>query len=70
MSRTIKRGPPPRKPRSFTRQLPGGESGVPFTGTLGSRTFKPGRYRVIARAQDGTGQRSEKASASFRIVAG
>ena len=63
-------GPPPRKPRSFTRELPAGESDVPFTGTLGSRSFKPGRYRVVARAEDGTGQHSEKASAGFRIAAG
>jgi hypothetical protein len=40
---------------------------VPFTGTLGRRTFKPGRYQVIARARDSAKQPSERVRAKFKI---
>ena len=62
-------GPPPRRLRKFTRSLESGASSVPFTGTLGKRTFKSGRYVVIARAFDSADQRSERVSAKFRITA-
>ncbi|MFO0949667.1 MAG: Ig domain-containing protein, partial [Isosphaeraceae bacterium] len=59
---------PPSKPRSFKRQLPAGPSTVAFSGRLAERTFKPRRYRLIARAIDSANQKSEKVSAKFRVV--
>ncbi len=61
-------GPPPKSPRSFTRQLSEGASSVPFTGKLGKAAFKARRYKLIARARDSAGQRSERVSAAFRIT--
>lgn len=63
-------GPPPRRPRAFARILGEGANSVPFTGTLGSNGFRPGRYLVIARATDSANQQSERVKAKFRIVAG
>ena len=63
-------GPPPKHPRRFTRSLSEGANSVPFTGTLGNHTFRPGRYLLIARAVDSADQRSEKVAARFRIKAG
>lgn len=60
--------PPPSRPRSFSRNLPAGSSTVPFSGKLAERTFKPRRYRLIARAIDSANQKSEKVSARFRVV--
>ncbi len=60
-------GPPPRHPHVFKRRLQRGESSVPFTATLGQRTFSPGRYRLIARARDSANQPSKRVTAKFRI---
>ncbi|MFN8152256.1 MAG: PKD domain-containing protein [Solirubrobacterales bacterium] len=62
-------GPPPRRLRKFNRNLDSGAGSVPFTGTLGKKTFKPGRYVVIARAVDSANQRSERVTAKFAITA-
>jgi hypothetical protein len=61
-------GPPPKRPRSFTRNLSEGANSVPFTGKLGKAAFKPRRYKLIARARDSAGQRSARAKAAFRIT--
>ena len=60
-------GPAPEDPHVFTRPLDQGKNRVPFTGTLGNRTFSPGRYLLIARARDSANQPSERVSAKFRI---
>ncbi len=60
-------GPPPKNPRTFTRQLEEGANSVPFTGTLGERTLKPRRYTLRARARDSADQRSEWVSTKFRV---
>ena len=60
-------GPPPRDPHVFKRDLHQGENGVPFTATLGKRTFSPGRYTLTARARDSANQPSERLTARFRI---
>jgi len=60
-------GPPPRRARRFTRDLAVGENAVPFTGSLGGRTFAPGRYVLIARARDGGGLKSDRMQARFKI---
>jgi len=62
-------GPRPRNPHVFKRQLQAGENSVYFTGTLGKRTFSPGRYTLIARARDSANQPSERVTAKFRITA-
>lgn len=59
-------GKPGSTARVFTRDLEGGDSSLPFSGTF-RRTLKPGRYQVIARATDSTGQTSEKARAKFSV---
>jgi hypothetical protein len=60
-------GPPPRRARKFERDLELGGNKVPFTGTLGGRTFAPGRYQLIARATDAGGLRSGRVRTTFRI---
>jgi hypothetical protein len=55
------------EPHVFKRRLATGRNSVPFTGTLGKRTFKPGRYRVIARARDSAKQPSQRKRARFTI---
>ena len=54
-------------PHVFKRQLDKGKSSIPFTATLGERTFAPGKYRLIARARDSGGQRSKRVVARFQI---
>jgi hypothetical protein len=60
--------PPPKRARAFSRTLEAGEQSVRFTGTLDGRTFRPGRYLVIAIAVEPSGQSSERATAPFRIT--
>jgi hypothetical protein len=61
-------GPPPKNPKVFKRNLEAGSSSIRFTGTLGKRTFKPGKYKIVARARDSAGQKSEKVAANFRVL--
>ncbi len=53
---------------SFTRQGSQGESAFRFTGRLRSRKLRPGRYRLVATATDGAGNKSKPRRARFRIV--
>jgi hypothetical protein len=60
--------PPPDRPRAFRRELPAGESVVPFSGKLAERKFPPGRYRLVARAWDSAEQSSARVAARFRVI--
>jgi hypothetical protein len=62
----VKRGK--SAPHSFRRDLDQGRNSVDLSGKLGKRALKPGRYRLIARAVDGAGQKSKRARAPFRIT--
>lgn len=61
-------GAPPKHSRRFKRALGAGESSVPFSGRLGGFTFRPGRYRLTARARDSLKQPSQRVATSFRIL--
>jgi hypothetical protein len=61
-------GPPPKHPRRFKRALGAGENSIPFSGRLGSFTFRPGRYRLTARARDSLKQPSQRVATTFRIL--
>jgi len=63
-------GPPPRRARSFTRELELGKSSVRFTGRLDGRAFAPGRYVLIARARDDGGLKSERVRVRFSVAQG
>ncbi|MEA2450961.1 MAG: hypothetical protein QOG63_2893 [Thermoleophilaceae bacterium] len=67
-----------RKGRRCTRYvlLPGGfavaagagQTHFRFTGRVGNRKLKPGKYRLVAVATDAAGNTSKAARASFRLV--
>ena len=40
-----------------------------YDGTVADKTLKRGRYRLVARAEDSTGARSNRLRRKFRIVA-
>ena len=48
--------------------LKAGMNMLHFTGRLNGRKLRPGSYRLLALAVDGTGNRSAKEAANFRIV--
>jgi Bacterial Ig-like domain/Bacterial Ig domain len=58
----------PKNPHVFRRHLPAGANTVAFTGTLGKRTFAPGRYVLTARARDSAGQASSRVTTGFRVL--
>jgi hypothetical protein len=45
-----------------------GQNSTPFSGRIGRRTLKPGRYRARLAATDGAGNRSAERRVRFRIV--
>jgi Tol biopolymer transport system component len=53
---------------SFRRKGGAGANNFRFTGRLGGRALRPGKYRLVAVAKDAAGHRSQPARASFRIV--
>lgn len=61
-------GPPPKNTRRFKRDLGAGRSSVPFSGTIGDLTLRPGRYRLTARARDSLKQPSQRVTTTFRIL--
>jgi hypothetical protein len=61
-------GKKPKNPHVFRRHLPAGASAIAFTGTLGKRTFAPGKYVLTARARDSAGQASSRATTTFSIL--
>ena len=52
---------------SFSVDAAAGESTVPFSGRIGTRALRPGRYRLSARATDAAGNASVTVRASIRI---
>ena len=63
--------------RSFSRRARSGRNSVPFTGRVRAkrrrgrartRALRPGRYRLILRARDAAGNRSERVTRRFRVV--
>jgi hypothetical protein len=41
---------------------------VKFSGRIGRRALKPGRYRVVISATDAAGNVSKRATLSFRVI--
>jgi hypothetical protein len=53
---------------SLRRSGVGGPNRIRFTGRIGRRALRPGRYRVVVTATDAAGNRSAPKAARFRIV--
>ena len=45
-----------------------GQNSVRFTGRIGRRALRAGRYRAVIRATDAAGNRSAPSLTRFRIV--
>ena len=75
---TVRRRPPVGQPpaptagliKTFGRLLPAGEQSVPFSGRLGQRLFRPGKYRMFVLVQRPDGGGLSRASVPFTIVPG
>jgi hypothetical protein len=52
----------------FSHRDRAGTNRFRFTGRLGRRTLAPGRYRLVAVANDGAGQKSATRRTTFRVV--
>jgi hypothetical protein len=52
----------------FTHAGEAGANSFKFTGRLGGRTLKPGRYRLVEVAVDAAGNKSATRRVRFRIV--
>lgn len=50
------------------KSVPAGNATIAFTGRIGKKALKRGRYRAAITARDGAGNRSKVTSARFRIV--
>jgi hypothetical protein len=57
-----------RAGRTLRRTSPAGRSALRFTGRIGRRALRPGRYRMAIVATDAAGNRSRPRRLSFRIV--
>ena len=57
-----------RAGRTLTRTSKAGRNRVKFTGRIGRRALKPGRYRLTIVATDAAGNRSRARRLNFRIV--
>lgn len=76
--RCVKRsGPVPRAERctrlvvvrgSFVSIGVAGPNRLRFTGRIGGKALRPGRYRLLARSRDAAGNRSDRAGVAFRIL--
>jgi hypothetical protein len=53
---------------SFSRTVKAGSGKVSFTGRIGRRVLKPGRYLLLVTATDAARNRSKQARASFRVL--
>ena len=53
---------------SFTQEGRRGRNRKKFSGKIGQRTLRPGRYRAILRAVDDAGNKSARKRLKFRIV--
>ncbi|HEX8122283.1 MAG TPA: Ig-like domain-containing protein [Solirubrobacteraceae bacterium] len=54
--------------RTITRASAAGASTLRFTGRIGTKKLKPGRYRMAVAATDAVGNRSKARKLKFRIV--
>jgi hypothetical protein len=52
----------------LTRSAKGGRNTIAFSGRIGTKALKPGRYRAVMTATDAAGNRSAAKSLSFRIA--
>jgi hypothetical protein len=59
-----------RRVGALRRHLTSGSRSVGFSGRLGKKTLRAGRYRAVVTAIDASGNRSTPARVSFRIVRG
>jgi|GEM_PF-1050802 len=50
------------------KDLPAGKRVVPFSGRIGKRTLRPGRYRAVLGATNATGRSVRNVARPFRIV--
>jgi hypothetical protein len=50
------------------RNLPAGRTNVKFSGRIGKKALKPGRYRALITATDAAGNRSKPKQLKFRVV--
>jgi hypothetical protein len=46
-----------------------GPNGIRFTGRIGKRSLRPGRYRAVIAATDSAGNRSTLRRTRFRVAA-
>jgi hypothetical protein len=53
---------------SLTRTAAAGTTAVPFSGRIGRRALKPGKYRLSVVVTDAAGNRSKPRRAGFRVV--
>jgi hypothetical protein len=53
--------------RPFAATLARGTARLRFTGSVGGRRLRPGRYRLVAIPRDGAGNRGRAARAPFAI---
>jgi len=60
----------PALPGAFTQQGVSGGNALTFTGRIGRRALKPGRYRLVLQARDAAGNTSKPVAAAFTITAG
>jgi hypothetical protein len=65
---TIQKHGSRRAAGKLTRKSVAGSNTVKFSGRIGKRALRPGRYRVVMTATDAAGNRSAAVRASFRIV--
>jgi hypothetical protein len=54
----------------LTRSARSGKNALRFSGRIGSRALKPGRYRAVLTATDAAGNRSAPKRLSFRVTNG
>jgi hypothetical protein len=68
--RVAKRCTRSRTVGTLTRSATKGANSIRFTGRIGSRTLRPGRYRALITATDTAGNRSTPRPARFRVARG
>jgi hypothetical protein len=67
---TIRRVGTKRVVGRLIRSARNGVNPLRFSGRIGSKALKPGRYRAVMMATDAAGNRSAPASVSFRVLKG
>lgn len=55
---------------TLTRTIVAGRGRLPFSGRIGKKPLRPGRYQLTVTAQDAAGNRSEPTRLPFRILRG